>query len=155
MNKTYVIKKKGFSLIELMVVVAIIGILVGIVTVNMQSAKENSRDKKRQADLYTISGALQLYYSEKKTYPILGENVSDLRALLVADYLNTLPSDPKGGEYSYKYYSEDGSWFVLDAKMERDKVTIPNLNDPKANRDLGEGTYAHSDGSNHFRIVGQ
>lgn len=62
-------KKKAFTLIELLVVIAIIGILSTLSVVSFGSVQAKSRDSQRKADLSKISGALELYKSDKKTYP--------------------------------------------------------------------------------------
>lgn len=62
-------RKKAFSLVELLVVVAIIGILSTVVFVNYGGSQARSRDSKRRADIQQIAQALELYKSDKKIYP--------------------------------------------------------------------------------------
>jgi prepilin-type N-terminal cleavage/methylation domain-containing protein len=61
--------KKGFTLVELIVVIAIIGILTGIVTTNFASSRSRARDAKRISDLGHIQLALELYFDRCKQYP--------------------------------------------------------------------------------------
>jgi len=65
-------KYNGFTLIELMTVIFIIGLLTTIVAVSIFSSQAKSRDTKRKVDLETIAGALEMYKSEYKAYPISG-----------------------------------------------------------------------------------
>ncbi|MBU1200490.1 type II secretion system GspH family protein [Patescibacteria group bacterium] len=62
--------KKGFTLLELLVVIGIIAILVSLATVAYTSAQKKSRDSRRQADLKAVQSALEVYYSEHSyVYP--------------------------------------------------------------------------------------
>ncbi len=82
-------KHRGFTIIELLVVVAIIGILSSIVMVSLSSSKQKSRDAKRVSDIKTLQLALATYYSDNLQYPT---NLSPL----VPNYLPVLPRDPSG-----------------------------------------------------------
>ena len=61
-------KSRGFTLIELMVVCAIIGILSAMVIVSLASAKAKARDGKRVSDLAQIQGALEQYFDHNNAY---------------------------------------------------------------------------------------
>lgn len=91
---------KGFSLIELLVVIAIIGILAAGGGVYYSQARKQSRDLKRQSDLAAIQSALELYYSDNKSYPA-GYNNTALKVLTSEGYLTQLPKDPEGTDYFY------------------------------------------------------
>jgi prepilin-type N-terminal cleavage/methylation domain-containing protein len=90
--------KKGFTLVELIVVIAIIGILTGIVTTNFASSRSRARDAKRISDLGHIQLALELYFDRCKQYPqeesasVARANISN-RSLLAQ-------VDPSGEESS-------------------------------------------------------
>lgn len=60
---------KGFTLLELLVVVAIIGLLATIAVVSLQQARAKARDAKRLANADQIVKALELYYDENEEYP--------------------------------------------------------------------------------------
>ena len=63
------INKKGFTIIELLVVISIIGLLSTISVVSLNGARIKSRDARRLADMQQILTALELYYNEYGTYP--------------------------------------------------------------------------------------
>jgi type II secretory pathway pseudopilin PulG len=94
-------------LLELLVVIAIIGILASIVTVSLNSARANSRDATRKAQLTEIAKALSRYHLENGTYHIPGTgslggwfgypypgNISIGQGLVNAGLINRVPSDP-------------------------------------------------------------
>lgn len=65
------IRKSGFTLIELMVVIAIIGLLMAAGLVYYASAQKNARDAKRQADVGAIDKAMELYFNANNgNYPV-------------------------------------------------------------------------------------
>jgi prepilin-type N-terminal cleavage/methylation domain-containing protein len=82
--------KTGFTLIELMVVIAIIGILSTIVTASLTTAKQKSRDAKRIADVKNIQLALEQYYNDNLNYPV------NIYTSLAPNYLPNVPYDPSG-----------------------------------------------------------
>jgi type II secretion system protein G len=87
---------RGFSLVELLVVVAIIGVLTAIVMTSLSGAKQKARDSKRAADLKSIQLALSLYYADNGMYPknIYGTGASAPDSGLAPTYLPTVPKDP-------------------------------------------------------------
>ena len=80
--------RKGFTLVELLVVVAIIGVLAAIAIPKFTDASATSRGAKLQADLRTIDSASQLYYASAGGYTALGA--------LSPALLATIPVPPVG-----------------------------------------------------------
>ncbi len=97
-------KEGGFSLVELMVVVAVIAVLATIAVPQFISASEKAKKAKEQADIQTISSAVQLYMSEKGT-----ENVPNMDTLVKDGFLNEKVKTANGKEYIISYEIKDGS----------------------------------------------
>lgn len=68
MNKTK--KNKGFSLIELLVVISIIGVLSAVLVANFMGMRERARDAQKIQDLGAIKNALRMYYNDNQSYPV-------------------------------------------------------------------------------------
>ena len=155
-------KQHGFSLIELLTVIAIIGILAGVVTVNVSSARSKARDAKRQADLNSVSAALEMYYAKNKTYPTTASGWSWSSSLgVIQSYISTVPTDPQSSDPTYGkgyVYCSDGSKYVLDATLEKgtSDITITDpATCPSSSSDYYQtGTY-ETGGKNHYRISGK
>lgn len=62
-------KNNGFTLVELLVVISIIGILATLVMANLNSARSRARDAQRKSDARSIATALRLYFNDKGYYP--------------------------------------------------------------------------------------
>ena len=104
-------KDEGFTLIELMVVVLIIGILVAIAIPVFNSAKANAQKKSCFANQRTIDGASNTYTAETGAYPASGNPGVD--ALVAADYLKSEPKCPAPvNATTWYYYSLDASGSV-------------------------------------------
>ncbi len=108
--------QKGFTLVELLVVVAIIGLLAGIAVVSVNSTRVKARDARRIADVKQMQNALELYnntmngaYPPKKVAQELGmaggKTISSTGGLSDAPageiYLNVIPKDPGQNKYMY------------------------------------------------------
>jgi general secretion pathway protein G len=110
-------KKNGFTLIEVMVVIAIIGILTSILVANFNDARKNSRDKIRKSDLKTIQLGLELYKSQNNAYPTTAQGL----ALLTPTYVAQVPKDPGGN--SYTFTSDGSSYKVQTDQVESQYIT--------------------------------
>lgn len=76
--------KKGFTLLEMLIVITVTSLLAGSIVVSTTSSRQRSRDSKRKADLLAIQSALEVYYSQNKYYPTncaagLGDGVNSAR----------------------------------------------------------------------------
>jgi len=103
--------KKGFTLVELLIVIAIISILTALIITNIYSSRGKARDAKRISDIAQLQLALEQYFNKFGVYP-------DLQARLVSDYISVLPKDPDSGlTYTYNR-SNDKYDYVLSANLE-------------------------------------
>jgi prepilin-type N-terminal cleavage/methylation domain-containing protein len=59
----------GFSLIELLVVISIIGVLTAVLMMNLVGARDRSKDTQKIQDLNSIKNALRMYYNDYQAYP--------------------------------------------------------------------------------------
>jgi prepilin-type N-terminal cleavage/methylation domain-containing protein len=119
--------KKGFTLVEILVVVAIIGILASIILVGLNSSRARARDTRRIADLQQVQNALELYFAANNYYPISisvwskAQGTGSLEAALVPSVVNQIPDDPLSGRH-YGYCSTaTGDKYVLGAILETNK----------------------------------
>jgi general secretion pathway protein G len=79
--------QSGFSLIELLVVVTIIGILAGVAVVHVRFAQRKAREAALKDNLFKMRSAIDNFYADKMRYP------NDLNEL-VPNYLRRIPKDP-------------------------------------------------------------
>lgn len=120
------INKKGFTLIEILIVVAIIGLLSSVVLIGLGSFRARGRDARRIADLREVQNSLELYYAKYNAYPESGNSWSDLQNTIMAPSTGigvpSIPDDPlsvSSQAYHYSYgASSDRQRYVLGATLE-------------------------------------
>lgn len=82
------ITKKGYTLLELMIVVAIVGILVSLAIPNFQQSAMKAKETALKQNLFTMRAVLDQYYADRGDYP------DSLESLVEAQYLRSIPMDP-------------------------------------------------------------
>lgn len=138
---------KGFTLIEILVTLAIIGILAAVVLASLGGAKDTARDAKRKAEVSQVGRILSLSCYT----PSAGAGDYDLAVVaeeLKAKYpqyasqLANVPQDPLlggGGESGYRYLADGAGKCAVYANLERDEepVTLTSLTAPTAGGGTG------------------
>lgn len=110
-NKSARARSGGFTLIEIMVVVVIIGILAAIIAPNIFDQPDRARIVKAKQDIAALETALNLYKLDNFVYPSTQQGIEALVAPPQGDpparnwkpggYLKTVPKDPWGNPYQY------------------------------------------------------
>lgn len=134
--------RKGFTLIEMLIVIAIIGILASMVLVGLGPVQRQGRDSRRISDLRQVQNALELYYNKCGFYPgpvqtnaascssyvqittwsSLTTSLSGTGSVIG---INSIPNDPSSGKDYFYGTNSVGSSYVLGAQLE--DVNNPNL----------------------------
>lgn len=108
-------KTKGFSLIEIMVVLAIIAILASVVLAAYEVAKEKALDSRRISELGQLKFALELYHNDHGHYPRESDGANGKIGegagldTMIAPYMKAIPHDPLGPGNPTYYYYYDGT----------------------------------------------
>lgn len=118
----------GFTLIELVVVMAIVATLTAMATFNFNQARIRARDVQRKSELRQIQNALELFKNDQ--YPQRFPDDTEGLDILVTGYMAQLPVDPRvkalaGSWLDYAYDQVDALHYTLTACLE-------NLADPDA-----------------------
>lgn len=115
--------KSGFTLVEVLIVISIIGLLASIILVGLGGFRSKGRDTRRIADLSTIRLGLEAYYSKEGQYPSDG-NWDNLEKQLrdAGVGINNIPNDPLSGRSEQEKYvydvSSDRQSYVVRAQLE-------------------------------------
>jgi prepilin-type N-terminal cleavage/methylation domain-containing protein len=119
--------KKGFTLIELMVSIAIIGILASLMYINITGIKAKQRDAQRLMRVNEIAKALNIYFANAQLYPVYTGNITGsdtmTQAVEAAGSISQIPTDPiNSGSYVFGYESTNGTDFTISFCLETDTI---------------------------------
>jgi prepilin-type N-terminal cleavage/methylation domain-containing protein len=135
-----IVRHKGFTIVELLIVIVVIGILAAITMVAYNGIQTRAKDSQRKSDIALITKALEYYYEINRQYPAgSGSSVinnawsttadaswQNLRAQLVPAYIGSLPEDPVNtqgsdprlaGSYGYAYYANTAAYCGAAARQ--------------------------------------
>ena len=107
---------KGFSLVELMVVIVILGLLAGVVTISVRGYLVRSRQQIARTEIATIQTALDTYYSQNGRYPTNEEGIEILAKKTedgIDAILSKVPVDPWKNPYEYISPGKNGPYEVI------------------------------------------
>jgi len=137
---------RGFTLIEIMVVVVIIGLLAAFAVPLFMGRVDEARITKTRADIQAIETALAMYRLDTARYPNTSQGLSALvrrpeeatvRNWREGGYLPRLPRDPWGNDYQYRYPGSRGLAYDLYS-LGPDGVEGGAQSDDIGNWDLGD-----------------
>jgi prepilin-type N-terminal cleavage/methylation domain-containing protein len=124
-------ERKGFTLIEILIVVAIIAILASIVLVGLGPTQQSGRDARRLSDLHEDQNGIELYYSKCGYYPGTAQAGACGAFATAINYagmatavqgsgvgVSVMPNDPTAGDSYYYAATAGGADYMLMAKLE-------------------------------------
>lgn len=132
LKKGAILKRLGFTLVELLVVISIMGVLTVIVSASFRTIQMKSRDARRKSDINSIYKALNMYYNDIGTFPH-GITDPDIDGMIKAVgvgfsanvngmttvYMAEVPRETTQGVEDYKYTTSDtGKSFKLFINLE-------------------------------------
>jgi general secretion pathway protein G len=157
---------KGFTLIELVVVIAVIGFLSSVVLAVLTDARIDARDKRRVEDLKQLEVALNLYHNDHNAYPKESESANGdvaenaVFGAMLDEYIAAMPVDPSGaGDDTFFYYYDGrhncgGTFYAVIFARQMDKADNSNydtfLNTTCAGTLDGEG---RGSGTGSYNII--
>ncbi|EOD79002.1 general secretion pathway protein GspG [Grimontia sp. AD028] len=112
-------RQQGFTLLEIMVVIVILGVLASLVVPNLLGNKDKADQQKAVTDISALENALDMYRLDNSVYPTTDQGLDALvskpssspepRNYRQDGYIKRLPQDPWGNQYQYLNPGEHGT----------------------------------------------
>jgi len=122
-KKTQIVKHSGFTLLEVMVVLVIIGIIASMVVPNLMGSQDTAKEQKAVIDIGSLETALGMYRSQNYDYPTTEQGLEALveqteiepipRRFPEGGYIRRLPQDPWGNDYQLLNPGEHGKMDIF------------------------------------------
>lgn len=135
-------RQSGFTLLEVMVVIVILGILASLVVPNLMGNKESADRQKAISDIVSLENALDMYRLDNNRYPTTEQGLDALvnkptsspeaRNYRDGGYIRRLPKDPWGNDYQLLSPGEHGKIDIFSLGMDGE----PDTDDDVGNWDL-------------------
>lgn len=125
-------RKNGFTLVELLVVMAILSLLATVGFGQYRTSQKKARDAQRKADLDNIGRVVEMYYNDNASYPVGDDGLISVDGVSIdwgnqlikeyddqsVVYMKSLPVDPADNQH-YCYQS-DGTYYRVFTSLEND-----------------------------------
>ncbi len=106
-------RRRGFTLIEILIVFALVGLLVGLGLPQYKYATKRAREATLKADLYEMRMLINQYYTDKGKYPL------SLQTLVDEAYLYRIPIDP--------FTRSSETWIEVQQTITEDEMMMPEI----------------------------
>ncbi|WP_286270366.1 type II secretion system major pseudopilin GspG [Thalassotalea hakodatensis] len=130
-------KVSGFTLLEVMIVLVIIGIIASMVVPNLMGSQDTARSQKAVIDIGSLESALALYRSQNYDYPTTEQGLEALveqttiepvpRRFQEGGYIKRLPQDPWGNDYQLLNPGEHGKMDVFSMGPDGEAATDDDI----------------------------
>lgn len=148
-------RQRGFTLLEIMVVIVILGVLASLVVPNLMGNKEKADRQKVVSDLVALEGALDMYKLDNSRYPTTEQGLQALVSAPSAEpharnypeggYIRRLPQDPWGNDYQLLSPGQHGQVDIFS--LGPDGV-------PESNDDIGNWTIGKNSATARLYVAG-
>jgi general secretion pathway protein G len=143
-NNQHINKVKGFTILEVMVVIVIIGLMGAVVVPNLMGSQDTAKLQKAVSDVANLETSLDLYKSQNYNYPTTEQGLESLitetdieplpRRFPEGGYVKRLPNDPWGNEYEFLNPGDNGNMDIYSMGPDgeagtEDDIGNWNLND--------------------------
>jgi type IV pilus assembly protein PilE len=151
------IKHRGFTLIEVLITLAIIGVLAGIsyTLINPVHEIKKANDSRRKTDLAKLQAGLELFYGDQSSYPSSGNFPAGLTSGQT-NYIDNIPKDPKTDEdYEYVAFPAACDEFGVNPPCTSYQLyaCLENVNDPNSDENKGNPDQVCPAGKVSFTVL--